>query len=407
MKTKSFLYFNLRRLRLLGTLRFVHFSILCVLLFAACDGMKTELDITSITFPPKLSVTAILDHGTGTFTIALMEGRALADYAKPFPNNMEIVRNGEIRLYEDDALLWNRYGPFDMSIIDGTFNPWDGTWDQKPQNGYHHIEHGIVTRVGSEYRLEVEVEGYETAVSASVMPAAPDVSISVNADEEAIRDFRNVHHISSLNVYGWGSDQYYDGGYCPFSVHFSETDANVRKYYVLEIHNHTDAYYDDVFKETTVERSAVGVSELSKLQDNPDVEAFELLMDTEPAGLYRFAMLFQSNLTFSNGSNALNFYADNNGRGNHCEDDQHYAGIPHFAKFSFKRALTLRVICITPETFRYYRSLTLQSMGMDFFSEPVTITGNIENGYGGFSVYNSVSIPLMEYEGCYYRHVGF
>jgi hypothetical protein len=367
--------------------------------------MKTELDITSIAFPPKLSVTAILDHGTGSFTISLMEGRALADYTTLFPYNMEIIRDGEIRLYEDNRLIWNRHGPFDLSVVRAFYNWTENAGEQKPRNGYRHIEHGIVTRAGSEYRLEVEVEGYETAISTSVMPAAPDVSVHVSADEASIKNFRNVYHISSLNVSGWRSDQYNSGGYCPFSVQFSETDANERKYYALEIQINTDEYYNDVFKETTVELSTIGVSELTKLQDNPDIEALESLMDPDPVDLYRFAMLLQSNLTFSNGNNILNFYADNDGRGDNCQDEQNYINIPDFVKFTFKRALTLRVIRITTETFRYYRSLTMQYKGMDFFSEPVTITGNIKNGYGGFSVYNSVSIPLMDYEGCYYRWV--
>ena len=400
---KSFSFFPFTQLRLTGTLYFI----LCMLLFAACDSMKTELDITSMAFPPKLSVTAILDHGSSSFSIALMEGRALADYAKPFPDNMEIIRNGEIRLYEDGRLIWNRYGPFDMTVKSGSYHWFDNTWEQKPKNGYRHIEHGIATRAGSEYRLEVEVEGYETAIATSVMPSAPDVSVSINTDEALIRNFRNVHHITSLNVSGWGSGYSYAAGYCPFSVQFSEADANERKYFALEIHISTDEYYDDVFKETTVDRSTVGVSELTKLQDNPDVEALESLMDPDPVDLYRFAMLIQSNLTFSNGNNVLNFYADNDGRGNHCDDEQPYINNPFYAKFSFKRALTLRVIRITTETFKYYRSLTLQSRGMDFFSEPVTVTGNIKNGYGGFSACNSVSIPLMEYEGCYYQHVGY
>jgi hypothetical protein len=275
-----------------------------------------------------------------------------------------------------------------------------------PQNGYHHTEYGIVTRAGSEYRLEVEVEGYDTAVSTAVMPAAPDVSASMDTDAAAMKKFSNVHCFWSMNEWNNGVG-YYDDLYYPVSVRFAENDPNERKYFALEIYVNQDEYHDGVHQESSGGRRGIGVSELSKLQDNPDMEVHGLMIGSDPTDLYLFTMLLQSNLSFSKGNNVLNYYAEHAWMHNDCPDDPYYTDNPNFVKIISRYTYTLRVKRITTETFRYYRSLTLQNSGMGFFSEPVTIVGNIKNGYGGFSVFNSVSFKLMEGESCYYQNAGY
>ena len=74
--------------------------------------MKKELDIELIGFQPKLSVTSILNGGSGIFDIRLMEGTSLAER---YYRDIEIICNGEIRLYEDGELILSIPGPFDMS----------------------------------------------------------------------------------------------------------------------------------------------------------------------------------------------------------------------------------------------------------------------------------------------------
>ena len=375
------------------------FSIL-FLLFSACDGMKTELDVTSIAFPPKLSVTAILDGGEGSLSITFTEGRAIADYAQPFPSNRDIIRDGEIRLYEDGKLIMSKQGPFDMSVFDHYYY-WESGFRQ-PQNGYAHIEYGIVTRTGSEYRLEVAVEGYETAVSTAIMPDAPIVTASVDASVLIKKE--NIHNLSTLTNYGWCCDE---GGQWPLTVQFTDLNPDQRKYFALDINHIRDEYHDGVLFETLEEVRAIGVAELSKLQDNPDVETQGLLTDTDPADLYFFMMLLQSNLTFTEGNNTLNYYTGYVWTFNDCSDNNPRANDSNYIRVSEYHTLSLRVKSITTETFKYYRSLALQSTGVGFFTEPVTVVGNIGKGYGCFSAINSVSIPLMELESCYYRNEGF
>ena len=369
--------------------------LLLIFLFAACDGMKTELDVDSIAFPPKLSVTAILDNEEGTFSIAFSEGRALADYAKPFLDNREITRDGEIRLYEDDRLIWSQQGPFDMSMNNEQGLLDDGNWYYFIQNGYAHVEYGIVSCTGSEYRLEVEVEGYETVVSTATMPDAPVVTAKVDASTDIEKN--NVHTIYSLNSFSW----YGNYVFWPLTVHFTDLDLNERKYYAMDIAIKTDEYLDGVIENTLESHVGIGVSELSKLQDNPDVETEGVLIDTNPPDLYLFTMLLQSNVTFSRGENVLNYFAGRPQNFNiSCSD---YDLSSNYVQITFREYYSLRVKRITIETFKYYRSLSLQSAGMGFLGEPVTVTGNMNKGYGCFSVINSVKIPLAELEGCFWR----
>jgi hypothetical protein len=46
--------------------------------------------------------------------------------------------------------------------------------------------------------------------------------------------------------------------------------------------------------------------------------------------------------------------------------------------------------------------MAFQLAGMDFFSEPVFISSNMENAYGCFSVQNTVRIPFSTFEGWHY-----
>ena len=91
-----------------------------LLLLTTCDiitdkELKTDLDITRIAFPPKLSVTALLDGGSGEFTVLLRVGRSMADYKEPQPIYFENIRNGEIRLFEDGTQILYERGIFDIS----------------------------------------------------------------------------------------------------------------------------------------------------------------------------------------------------------------------------------------------------------------------------------------------------
>jgi hypothetical protein len=64
-------------------------------------------------------------------------------------------------------------------------------------------------------------------------------------------------------------------------------------------------------------------------------------------------------------------------------------------------SVSLCIAHLSSDAYVHYRSLILQKAGMDFFSEPVSIVSNIENGYGCFSAINTVREIIAEYETYY------
>jgi len=368
----------------------IRFSIFnYLLLLFACDlTFVQEIDIDRLYFPPKLSVTAILNGGgSGVLDIRLMEGLSLADHQRLLYNN---VRNGEIRMFEDGILILSIPGPFDMSTnITRSGDMWK--WGR---NGYRWISGGINTRPGSVYRLEVEVEGYPMAVSASVMPEALAVSASMDTSVQVIR--KSVREIETVGyyLYHFGGFEYekYPDKYWPFSVEVDLTG----NFLVLDI----------LKQERNDDRNVaywwgIGASDvLILLEDGMDNE----LTENQNADLYLFSMLMTRNFKDA----PRNFYAAvAETKNNPNSNDSHFENDPNFEKITTHHSLTLRVRNITPATYQYYRSLSLQSTSLRrggvFAGQPVTVVGNIDGGYGSFAVYNTVSIQLLEWETFEYQ----
>ena len=236
------------------------------------------------------------------------------------------------------------------------------------------------------------------------MPPLPVVS--------AILDMENVVKRNGIKEYssleGWTGSSW--GGneidFWTISLQWGERPVG-RNYYALEMHE----------KRTLIEgvpsqwvregkfNDGIYVSDLSKLQDNPEVEVFEVQEIDLGGGTtinydtYRFPILLMSDMAFTPDDASLTLLKRtlNNFIGvanrNHIQQNV-------FPKFH--HTITLRVRHITEATFRYYRSLTLQSIGLDFFTEPVNIISNIENGYGCFTVFSAVDFQLLEYESVDY-----
>ena len=368
-----------------------------IFLLISCDfEMKTELDLHTISSPPKLAVSATLDGGSGIFRILLAEGNALADYAEPQSRDKEIIRNGEIRLFEDNILILSEPGPFDMSYIsDHHIQNDDGRYDVVHSKiGCRFEKTEIFTRVGSIYRLEVEVDGYETVTSSMVMPAAPVVSASM--------DTTILEHMTL--IYNRGG--YYYNGYdirndlkdnaltYPFqmdfwsiSVHLVDPDPNERNYFALEFQdNQHFSQHNEKFI-----ASIISVADISILQDNPTIEVKE---GRPHADFYSFTgPLLISDITFSGKNTSLKFYL-----GIEPEFFPENWENMEFVKNITHHTLTFYVKSIPPETFKYFRKQLLQQAGVGFYTEPVVIESNIINGYGYFSVFNSVSFQFLEYE---------
>ena len=386
-----------------------------ILLFASCD-MKTELDVDTASFPPKLCVTAILEGGNdgqGMFSIVLSEGRALADYKNPRPTGQKVIANGVIRLYEGDNLMVEHAGEFDMTTAEAK---WDDDFSiMQPKSYGYRFETPVVTRAGSTYRIEVQAEGYATVTSTSAMPLLPDISVNIDTTvvkmitNGSIKEYQSLQYRESFyhgSIYG---------SYWPISLQWGRRESG-RNYYALEMIRDTELIegnYDEAYRFPWYlgkYNNGIMVDDLSKLQDNPEVEindhqdfGFEEMRSYD---LYRFPMLLMSDMAFTDADAALTAYVDYehpsliNNRPDGWDD---ITPPPPDAdgqqdKLVTHTVITLRVRCITAATFRYYRSLLLQNYGIGFFTEPVNIVGNIENGYGGFMVHSVREFTLLDYE---------
>ena len=367
--------------------QFSIFLIFCV----ACEGMIKELDIETIGFPSKLSISAFLDGESGVFDITIMEGRSFAEINESNFQSKENIRNGEIRLYENDELIQYIPGPFDMSVKIEQIN---FDWGfMNGRNGSRHVLREINTRPGGVYRLEVDLEGYPTATSTAVMPVAPVVSANMDTSEIVIRE--NALDVSTLGylLYHLGNrhETTFSGKYWPVSVNVADLDGQTN-YYALDIYH----WYEN----TNTSRFyiwGIGVPDLSILLDADMDTSGAFNIEQASTELYLFSMLMLSNASFLEENIPPVFYAAIPEMQNHpynprFEDD------PDYEKITTNHSLTLRVKHIMPVTYRYYRSLRQQREGIDFFSEPVTVIHNIENGFGSFAVHNTASVTLLEWK---------
>ena len=360
----------------------------CVLFFVACE-MTKELDIEQFSFPPKLAVTAILDGENGVFDINIKESLSLAEYNRRTLSK-ENIRNGEIRLYEDDVLIRTISGPFDMSTeLSETGNGW-----VRGKNGYRRSMLGINTHPGNVYRLEVEVEGYPMAVATSVMPTALVVSASMDTSVQVIKK-----HVKEIGTVGYWlshmassfNNENYPVRYWPFSINI--VDAGAISYCTLDILH----WYESSNNTFGLRNWGIGGSDASILLETGMDRG---LLNSEQVDLYLFPMLMLSD--FKDATRQF-FAAVIEIPNNPKYDDSYLDDNPDVEKITTWHSLNLRVRNITPATYRYYHSLSLQYADDMFTEQPATVVSNIEGGYGSFSVFNTTSIPLLEWETYEYR----
>ena len=390
------------------------------ILFTSClkldRDLKTGLDIETIAFPPKLAVFATLDGETGNFSLYIAEGRSLVDYSEPqYLGGKDLIRDGEIRLFENDRLILTESGPFDISYqLGGDFQDTDGSSSSLRQTvfEYHFEKSGISTRPGNVYRLEVEVDGYEMVTSEMTMPAAPVVSASMDTTVMILKRLER----NSIMGEGFYKFIFLQGrhsvmlpnlasevGCWPVSIKLTDPDPKVRNYFAFEIYQDGPQilFIPDRYN------TGIGVSDISILRENPDLEARRGgLIDSDYADFYTFSSLLMSDRTFSGNNTSFCFYSAAQYTSDPSINDPFYHDNPDCEKVVAKRTTTLCIKHFPESTFKYYRGQALQRERVGFFTEPVTITGNIKNGYGYFSVFNAVSIQLLEFEYEYWKRIG-
>jgi hypothetical protein len=207
-------------------------------------------------------------------------------------------------------------------------------------------------------------------------------------------------------MFGWGWPR--EGcDFWPISLQWSKRNAGLN-YYTLEMlekivkNEGTHNVPDEQLKEGVYYRG-VFVDDLSKLQDNPELEIQNLqnrYNEERYADIYDFQILMMSDRKFTNDNVSLNLF--------YPSFDLKDSGQDNSSNMSensvYQHTLTLRMRHITEATFKYYRSIAIQqTLGNSLYSEPATIVNNIKNGLGCFSVFNTVNVNLLEWKTYEYR----
>ena len=351
--------------------------------------MITYLEFNdNIKFSPKLSVTAILDSESGSLYVSLMEGRPLTDYntEEPFYFFFEKIHDGEIRLYEDGTLIRSQQGTFDTATEAET------TSDRYPviQHVNYYVLTGFDVKPGSVYRLEVELEGYPVASSTITAPVAPVASASMDTSAFVIRtkpdQIFSMGYVWELSE-AW-ADNIMPEKYWSVSVSIADPDPDNMNYYALDIFKteHTD---DNTISEYKKYNWGIGSYDAALLLGS---SLQDLLNGVKPNDLSIFSTLLVNDFDFSAENASRTFYAgaaDLSKNDNDSDSDE---------KITTHHSLSLRVTHVPSAVYRYYWSLAQNKNVLQLYSEPIIVVSNIENGYGIFSVLNSASITLLEWE---------
>ena len=305
----------------------------------------------------KISVSATLDTDGGQFQVFVSKVISLPEYKHPFRNIPE-VRTGRVLLYEDGELIFEAEHDFDLiQVLDR---------EEEIKRSFLSCE-GVSAKAGSVYRLEVAVDGYDPVSAIATMPHAPAVK-SIHADISAAAPKHRVYYIADV-ITGHGLYRLY------YPLHIViEDQPESSGYYAIQA---VCYYYDDNATETAVEALIVGSDDWSILADNPLLENEQDIWAEEPYEMYAFTPFLFNNKTFANSVREFTFYIP-------LPDDNliEQQGI----------SLTQQQILvkqITKETWDVYSAYN--TGGLDFFnSEPITVPSNIKNGYGNFSLSNTV-----------------
>jgi hypothetical protein len=262
------------------------------------------------------------------------------------------------------------------------------------KNGYYWSSGGIITKSGSTYRLEVEVEGYPSVVATSTMPEQPVVYASMDTSTQVTK--KNIKEVVvagyMLNHLGNNWNENYPVRYWQLVVNTEISTVN--NYAALDVVN--IEYSDNVMRRTTI--WGIGGSDVSILLENGMNRE---LLNNDNTDLYLFHTLIATG--FEDASRNL-YVAIDSSTLNPLYIAPIFADSPDVEKATIQHQLMLRFRNITPETYRYFHSLTTQYYSNNKYNEqPATVVGNIEGGFGIFSVYSATYIPLLEWETVEYR----
>ncbi|MDR3367203.1 MAG: DUF4249 domain-containing protein [Prevotellaceae bacterium] len=353
----------------------------CAALLPACEGMVQYIDIPASDQPAKLAVSATIDTD-GSFFLSFSEGRSLSAYSTGKREYETIIRQGKVTLRDETEGrdIYVNSSEFDMSLR------------SSEESGYRTMAPGLPIKAGHTYRLTLAIGGYPEATATARMPDAPIV-------EQALPDLQQPKHYNNAyiaepfnpNIFEVRSIDCF-----PVALRLTDNSPD-RDYYMVYLHVARrypgGGLYPDYLGDSSSEPYTLGalpyvaISDMAVVQDNPDVETGAMAMDAEVGALI-FDKMLLSDMSFANTTGTINLLVDK----------EHF--VPCSKASEGSDTTFLCVAHLTPLSYTYYRSLSLQSEGIGFFAEPVSVPSNIENGYGCFSAISIARASIATYKPC-------
>jgi hypothetical protein len=338
------------------------------------------VDVAPADFPPKLAVTATIDTD-GRFFLSFTEARSIGSYQNWRYEEETIIRKGVVSLYDetDGSIVCtidsSANSGFDMSLHSG-------------RSGYATVVNGLQFAAGHAYRLTLDIDGYPVATATAVMPAPPLIE-KAEADMQQTLYRSSAYRIDPSDPHTVSVSSI---SCHPLTLHLTDNSPE-RDYYMISLQN--EYRYPD--GTTRASQPYIAISDRAVIQDNPDIEAAQLYMDSE-ADAFIFDRMLLSDMSFANAAGILQLLIASD------EFEERDGKYPAPSCPEDERIRVTTDICVahlSNESHAYYRSLSLQKAGMGFFTEPVPIISNVENGYGCFSAIHSVRKTIVRYEICF------
>lgn len=358
------------------------FLLSCVFLLSACsDFLKREIDIDTADSAPKVTVTSALEDQL--FYIYVGLSSPLSKSA-PEPKPVE---KAHICLFEEgisDPIC--EITRKDASNTGGMYN----SYGEPP----YALRTNIRVKPGKSYTLTVEVEGYPPVSSTVTAPSAVEVSDARILNYNTIEV--DYNKIANVNKYmSGGCSTFYPLG---FTIKDNPATKDYYMFEVYEIKDGIPATEQDVY--SYFQKFQLATSERVLIQDNPDIVANQWLSETEK-NTFSFEQMIVSDLSFSGQQKDLYLMLSScqmQTKDDNCEFLHAHYQPDRIKKENYTVYLSVRHL--DEGSYHYYRTFALQEIGLDFFSEPVSLLSNIEGGYGCFAVCTSTKVILEKHTIC-------
>lgn len=353
----------------------------CLILPAACDSLVQDVDLAPANLPPTLAVSAAITTDKGELQITFTEARSISSYKTWRSENANIVRNGTVALYEDDnpQPIYSIENGGDGNGFDMSLRP--------AESGFAIRQKGLTFKAGSAYKLVLDIEGYPITTATAVMPDPPSVGVEPLNTGEIVR--RKYPYTVGGGI---GAAVGEEREFYPIRLHLADNSRG-RDYYMFGLQSVT-RYPGQASDSTFPVDLPVGISSWALIQDNPDLEAEAIPIETL-FDVYIFSRMLMSDMSFANATGTVDLLM--------LKD---FAWMPPDLSppcdGDAEKVFTFIEICIShlsTMTYDHHRSLVLQREEVSFFTEPVSIASNIENGYGCFAAFNTVRDTI--WSACY------